>query len=734
MQDGNAGLPVVGYLRPEEQVVPFRTRPELQQLLSWCAAEGHARVRLVTGDGGAGKTRLALRLGEELAAIGWQPLWMPSGAERDAVAAVHELGRPCVLVVDYAETRAELAKLLDEVAADRGGPALRALLLARSAGEWWQQLLARVHERTATLLEADAPVAIGPVRAAGGPLEVFDDAVTAFSRKLRVGRPDAKLTLADPDPLVLVVHAAALLAVVDHATGFGRRHPAATGSQVLDALLRHEARYWVRTAAARDLVLDLSVLRLVVAVGCLIGADNETAAGALLANIPDLDSAERRGQVARWLHDLYPGVHASDTKEQEWLGPLRPDRVAEQLIASELTRRQDLIGPLFSALSHARAARGLTVLARAALNQDRVIDLIHGALASDFEHLALPAMSVAIETNSVLGELLVQVAENKPVSRETLQRVASETPYPTLALGELAALVCQRLADSSTTESEHAKWLVDLSNRLGDLGRPEDALAALEQAVGIYRQFAEINPGGLLPQLAASLNNLSKQFGKLGRREDALAAIEEATGIYRRAGRGPPGRVPARPGHVAEQPVVRLGDSGPAGGGAGRDRGSRRHLPGAGRGPPGRVPARPGHVAEQPVGRLRDLGRREEALAAIEEAVDHLPGAGRGPPGRVPARPGHVAEQPVGSAGGPGPAEEALAAIEEAVSHLPGAGRGPPGRVPARPGHVAEQPSNRLAGWAGGRRRWPRSRKPSPSTGSWPRPARTRSGPTWPGR
>ena len=120
---------------------------------------------------------------------------------------------------------------------------------------------------------------------------------------------------------------------------------------------------------------------------------------------------------------------------------------------------------------------------------------------------------------------------------------------------------------------------------------------------------------------AMSLNNLSDRLADLGRREEALAAIEEAAEHLPGAGRGPPGRVPARPGHVAEQPVEPPGRPGAAGGGAGRDRGGRRHLPGAGRGPPGRVPARPGQVAEQPVGRLADLGRREEALAAIEEAT-----------------------------------------------------------------------------------------------------------------
>ena len=108
---------------------------------------------------------------------------------------------------------------------------------------------------------------------------------------------------------------------------------------MLEALLRHEARYWARSAAGRGLDLDVSVLRLAVAVGCLIGADSESAAGALLSRVPDLDSAERRGRVARWLHDLYPAAQENDAQEQEWLGPLRPDRLAEQLITGELTRR-----------------------------------------------------------------------------------------------------------------------------------------------------------------------------------------------------------------------------------------------------------------------------------------------------------------------------------------------------------------------------------------------------------
>ena len=106
------------------------------------------------------------------------------GGARGGRGCTGTMGQPCVLVVDYAETRRDLVGLLDDVAADRDGPDLRVVLLARSAGEWWQQLLASAEEQTAALLEAHAPVMLGPVRAAGGPQEVFDDALSAFARKL----------------------------------------------------------------------------------------------------------------------------------------------------------------------------------------------------------------------------------------------------------------------------------------------------------------------------------------------------------------------------------------------------------------------------------------------------------------------------------------------------------------------------------------------------------------------
>ena len=266
-------------------------------------------------------------------------------------------------------------------------------------------------------------------------------------------------------------------------------------------------------------------------------------------------------------------------------------------------------------------------------------------------------------------------------------------------------------------EDRRAMSLNNQSDRLADLGRREEALAAIEEAVTIRRELAAARPDAFLPDLAMSLNNQSSRLSELGRREDALAAIEEAVTIRRELAARPARRVPARPRHVAEQPVAPPGGAGAAGGGPGRDRGGRHHLPRAGRARPDAFLPDLATSLNNQSNRLSELGRREEALAAIEEAVTIRRELAAAQPRRVPARPRHVAEQPVqppvraGAAGG-GPGRD-----RGGRHHPPRAGRGPPRRVPARPRHVAEQPVRPAwRTWGGGRRPWPRSRRPSPST------------------
>src|SRR5690242_17126727 len=77
---------VAGLLRAERGVVPFIGRhEELTDLLAWCEDAQAAPVRLITGAGGVGESRLADRLMGRLAETGWLCSWVGEGREADAL-------------------------------------------------------------------------------------------------------------------------------------------------------------------------------------------------------------------------------------------------------------------------------------------------------------------------------------------------------------------------------------------------------------------------------------------------------------------------------------------------------------------------------------------------------------------------------------------------------------------------------------------------------------------------
>jgi tetratricopeptide (TPR) repeat protein len=607
-------------LRPEEEVVPFRPRSELQQLVRWVAREEHVGIQLITGAGGVGKTRLARQLAYEIA--GWRTQWVPAGLEGEAAGTAREVGEPVLLVVDYAETRSGLQGLLTEVVNRTDGPDMRVLLLARSAGEWWRQLIVNSEFRLREALAMVQPVALGAVSDHSNQQEIYHDALKAFARRLGVECPDVRLTLVDPDAVVLVVHAAALLEVLDHSSAAQAGSVLGSMQDAVAGLLRHEARYWQQSQAARGLRLDTDVTRRVVAAGCLLGADDETAANQVLASITDLaDSAELRGRTARWLHELYPtddGISSG-----EWIGSLQPDLLTEQLVVGVLGEYPELTSSLLADSPPWRVSRALTVLARAALVDPRAAGQLDQVLRADPKHLVLPALDVAVETNPNVGGMIEPLIESGELSDHFLEHVLAAIPHETLALLETAVAVSQRLADGSERGShKRGVRLVYLSNWLSDLGRREEALTAVEEAVAIERPLAQAAPDEFLPDLAIALDNLSDRLFDLGRREEALAAVEEAVAINRALVQAAPDE--SLPGLASSLNSLsdRLSDSKRHEEALAASRESvaiRRAL----------AQARPemfqsdlAYSLKTQAGHLADHGRIEEALAANDEAVD----------------------------------------------------------------------------------------------------------------
>jgi CHAT domain-containing protein/tetratricopeptide (TPR) repeat protein len=78
-----------------------------------------------------------------------------------------------------------------------------------------------------------------------------------------------------------------------------------------------------------------------------------------------------------------------------------------------------------------------------------------------------------------------------------------------------------------------ATTLTNLGNALYQLRRLEEAVAAYEEALGIRRRLAQQQPQVYAPDVAMTLNNLGNALYQLRRLEEAVAAYEETLGLYR---------------------------------------------------------------------------------------------------------------------------------------------------------------------------------------------------------
>ena len=691
-------------LRPEHGLVPFLGRQVLlDQITGW--PQGPDRpIVLVTGGGGSGKTRLGREACVQMLMAGWDA-GLADDQRRDGTPA-DRLARPTLLVVDDADLRTGLiAALVDYLRWDDAGPEVRLLLMARAAGAWWDRLVRQLElDGAYTIVDLDRH----PVPP-DGRAEHFRRASTAFAAFGDPGAPPPGVPPAGlDDPAYaepLLIHIAALLRTVatpatpppspghqhaDNDNSAGR--PGLPVRQaLLGALCERERTRWYQLGAQLSFNSDLPLADQVVALATLTAAADQPCATSLLAAVPNQAEVTRIGTEALvvWAHRLYPGPG--------YWNPLRPDLLAEQHLAdtAQLPALATAAAQLAAGQQHEAAllTQLLAELTRGAPNQPVLRATLEELLATALPRIVQLTVTAAPAELADLASLALQLAP-QPGSAAQL---ADRMPEHSVRLAALAAIltsqqVTQYRADMAAREPDAASRLADslnnLSVRLGELGRREEALAAIQEAVTIRRELAAARPDAFRPDLAGALNNLSLWLADLGRREAALAAIEEAAGVYRELAAARPDAFRPDLAGALNNLSVRLGE----------------------------------------------LGRGEAALAAIEEAA----GVYRE---LAAARPDAFRPDLAGALnnlslwlGELGRGEAALAAIEEAAGVYRELAAARPDAFRPDLAGALNNLSVRLGELGRGRRRWPRSRKPPGCTGSWPRPARTRSGPTWPAR
>jgi len=524
-----------GLLRPDQHIVEFTGRVVEQTILtSWCASAQGRSVRIIAGPGGSGKTRLALRAAAVVETAGGRTELVAAGGEAQAVAAARSRAPgPLLLVVEDAETRAELASLLAAVLGEPGR--VLVLLLARALGEWWSELLEQSAPAVQLLLTEAEPLHLTrPVAPDLGDDDLARAALPYFASALRLAVPlQVRFGLPAQRMPVLLLHAAALVAVLRSAAAPAAGLQLDIGAEVLDELLEHEARYWQRAARAAGLSADPAVLGQVTAAGALLRPADPADTARLMARVPGLAGASRarRRSWAHWLHELYPPAPDGS------LGSLQPALLAEAHITRQLTAEPGLARACLAELTAGQARQVLTTLARARWHSRGAGELIAAALRADLAGLAGPAAQVARQASDGLGVLLAAVLADAPCPPEQLLDLAAALPYPSAALAPAHLAAARRVAAwlRSVPPGNEPAWAADwhawAGARLAQLGEPAEALAVVWDEVGLRRGLAAADLARHGQGLARALAGLAALLDALGRDGEAAQIRDEAAGL-----------------------------------------------------------------------------------------------------------------------------------------------------------------------------------------------------------
>ncbi|MFJ2828537.1 tetratricopeptide repeat protein [Streptomyces sp. NPDC087263] len=569
-------------LRATTEAVAFHGRDsELASLQAWCESGTPAiQLRVLTGPGGQGKTRLARRLTEMLGWRGWATGHLAphltdtptlTTSLPDFTALTTSL--PLLLVVDYAETRPRLLRhLITHL--HRSRHRVRVLLLARSDGQWRTQSLQTL-TAVEDLLEEAEVIPLAPLIPTSRPTRVRRDAFCRAARDLARLLPLfpvlpaydwASLAAALPAPAdlhdhrydnILTLHMAALIALLQHGP---RPVDTPAGTPPERTLLKHEERFWEASAKTPAYELDLptSTLGVVVAVAALCGAGTRDEALKVLTPLPGLPT-HQTATAAEWLASLYP-----PDGDRFW-GSLQPDRIAEYLVSYAVVNSDIPLAELVSRAAPGQQAQLIIVLARAAtahFNADRAtdstdvlnaLDTALTAVSLDYHAVktaaaALPYPSritapLSLRLTSALTQVQRQLAADssayEPALAVTLNNygtwLAEMGRHPeALAATYEAVEICHRLAadDLATRGLALGASLLNLGAHLAVLGHHSLALASSRDAVKVYRRLAADYPDrGTI--LASALINLGTQLSTLGQHSEALAVVYEAVKIYR---------------------------------------------------------------------------------------------------------------------------------------------------------------------------------------------------------
>jgi tetratricopeptide (TPR) repeat protein len=549
-------------LLPTARAIPMVGREEeMANLLQFVQGDSpnDIRVRVLIGGGGSGKTRLALELCNHIKAT-WNAGFLTTHALKrfftQQDASDWGWQKPTLIVLDYAAAHAAvLGEWLRELQ-DRPPPRhpLRILLLERHANPesgWHQAAFSlggwgRMGNRD--LLDPPEPIPIRSLPEQSDRMAILSSVIERCAPHLLeklVNEPSLHQQLSESpwagDPLYLA------MAALTMARNGNTRALSLGRTDLAMEVAGHEQQRLHQLAVAH--AVDPHLVEHLCA--CITLAQSMLRSHALkLAESEKpaigFHNADAPARLVDVLQEAFP-------EGDEGIAAIRPDLIGEAFLikAWKKPERAKAIERMFDENPQAV----LESLVRLMQDFDATIDAPHRWFSS------------LIETHKD--------------DAQRLEQMDAAVPGNTVALSRINLTLAARLFElnksgGNTDPGSTAVRYMNLSIAFHRDGQREKALAAVQEAVDLYRELARQRPDAFTPNLAGSLNNLANRLSELGQREKALAAAQEAVDLRRELARQRPD---------AFTPNLA---------------GSLNNL----------------------ANRLSELGQREKALAAAQEAVD----------------------------------------------------------------------------------------------------------------
>lgn len=479
-----AGLPEqrsLRLLRAEYGVVKFQRRDELDVLLDWCTAPGpgsQPRLAVVTGVGGAGKTRLVAELAHKLAGQGWHTGFVPAEPAPGLADWLAGTASPLLVAIDYAEVRwAEAAQVIEALQQRAAMTPACVVLTARELSQWYTDLNGKLTRSRIEPIQELMPLQPSHVE----PGRVFQRALQAFCARFGTAQPTPALPRLRDGRTTLDVVLLAWLA----ALGVDADNLPKTRSKLYDEVLEHERRYWRDTYAAPPRSAKPPTTAFFdQAAACLTMVNPESArVREVLRAVQDLD------RNVEWLAYLAETLTQCLASRDGRLS-VKPDPIGDHLAMRVFGQDRELLVRCLQRADETERLAGLVNLTRASDEQPEVAARLAAAALAAVDGLWRPALAVAEAMGGPCVPGLAALAGR------------DDTPLPLVELAE-------------QIPSGHATL------------RPV-ALAAAERLVADHRAAGDDEPA----ELARLLNNLSVRLSEVGRRAEALARYEEAAAAF----------------------------------------------------------------------------------------------------------------------------------------------------------------------------------------------------------